>query len=171
MYGLGWPYEMLNCSALGGAAVRLVQSEARNAIRARQNTLARVAKFIVGYAVAKGMEKELIPANYDDEWYNWQFNFGPLLTVDNGYEAEADRKGLLLGTNTLEQVAAKNGEDWYELRDQTSKEVTDLLTRAQKIATQFNISMDKALDLLSQRSANPVSTALPVEQTDSTPHK
>ncbi len=160
MYGLGWPYEMLNATEIGGASVRLVQSEARNSIHSRQTTLARVAKFVVSYAVATAMENGLIPTNYNDSWFNWNFKYGELLTVDAGYEAEADRKGLLLGTTTLEDIAAKHGEDWYDIREQTTKEVDDLLTRAQALATKFNIPMNQALSLLTQRSPNEAASTI-----------
>ncbi len=161
MYGIGWPYEMLNAKEIGGASVRLVQSEARNAISARQTTLARVAKFVVAFAVATAMKQELIPANYQDAWYNWNFKFGELLTVDAGYEKESDRKGFLLGTNTLEEITAKQGEDWLDVRAQCEKEAYDLLERADRLSKKFNIPFNQALALLQQRSPNEAASSIP----------
>jgi capsid protein len=166
MESIGWPYELLNSKDAGGAAVRLVQQQARIAIRSRQNTLTRASKFIVAYCVAQGMKQGLIPQNYNDEWFNWQFNYGELLTVDNGYEAEANRKDLLLGLTTLEEVTAKKGKDWVEVREQITKETEDLLTRAKDLSTRYAIPMAQALDLLSQRTPNGVPVTIKEDSND-----
>jgi hypothetical protein len=156
LYGLGWPIELLDPSKVGGASVRLIQSLARKSIRSRQNTVERAARFIVAWAVSRAMASEFIPANYQDAWYNFDFTRPASITVDDGNESKADIEGLKIGTHTLSEVTAKEGKDWYEVREQTQKETEDLLTRAQDLSKRYTISFDKALELLSQRGPNPM---------------
>jgi hypothetical protein len=164
LYAVGWPMELLDPSKVGGASVRLIQDLARKSIRSRQNTGEKLARLAVAWAVSKAMELELIPANYEDQWWNWSFTRPASISVDNGNEASADRDGLKLGTTSFSEIAAKKGQDWIETREQIQKETEDLLSRAQGLAKRFDISFDKALDLLSQRGPNPV--AAPVPQVD-----
>jgi hypothetical protein len=163
---LGWPYELLDPIVKNGGAVRLIQDLARQSISDRQVTLERRAQSIISYAIATGMENGIIPQNKDADWLNWRFTRPAKLTVDAGNEASADRDALKLGISTLEEIAAKKGQDWTDLRKQSQIEVIDLLTRAQGISKQFGISLDKAIDLLSQRTPNGIPA--PPQQVDVT---
>jgi hypothetical protein len=153
LYSIGWMQEMLDASKIGGAAVRLVQDLARKSVAQRQVTIERRAKLIVNFAIAKAMNLGFIPQNNGD-WFKWTFTKGGVITVDNGNEASADREGFKLGTVTLSEMSSKKGVDWYELRDQQQKETEDLLDRAVVISKKYNIGMDAALSLLSQRAPN-----------------
>lgn len=159
LYACGWPVELLDPSKVGGASVRLIQDLARKSISSRQITLQRRAKWIINYAVAKAMAAGIIPQNNVD-WYSWNFTKAATLIVDNGNEANADREAYKLGTNTLSDISSKGGKDWYELREQQQKETEDLLTRATVLSKKYSITMDGALNLLSQRSPNPPPTAM-----------
>jgi Phage portal protein, lambda family len=163
MAAVGWPYELLNPSKIGGASVRLIQDIARQSIADRQQTLERRARAMVAYALSVAMEEGFISKNNDPDVFNWKFTKPAKLSVDNGNEASADRDGYKLGTNTLAEISSKKGEDWFELRNQTEIEVDDLLTRAQKLASKFNITLDNALNLLSQRSANSTPVLPPID--------
>jgi len=154
LYSVGWPVEMMDATKIGGASVRLIQDLARKSIRTRQNTVERAVRFFINYAVATAMANELIPANYNDNWYAWTFTRPASVCVDNGNESSADRDNYKLGTATLAEIAAKKGQDWLELRNQSQKETEDLLDRAKAVSTKYNISLDKALALLSQRTPN-----------------
>lgn len=160
MYSIGWSQEMLDASKVGGASVRLVQDLARKSISSRQASLERRARVIVTYSIAKAMNAGLIPQNNDD-WYSWSFTKGGVICVDNGKEADLDREGYKLGTTTLSEIASKKGQDWTELRVQQQRETEDLLDRATVISKKYNIGMDAALGLLSQRTPNQAPVAQP----------
>lgn len=153
MYSIGWAQELLDPSRIGGSSVRLIQDLTRKTIASRQETLERRAKLIVSYAIAKAMQNGLIPQN-DTDWYKFAFTRGPSLTVDNGNEASADREGFKLGSVTLSEMTSKKGQDWYALREQQQKETEDLLDRATVLSKNYNITIDAALSLLSQRTPN-----------------
>lgn len=163
LYSIGWPVELLNASAVGGASVRLVQDLARKSISSRQITLQKRAKWIVNYAIAKAMNAGFIPQNNVD-WYSWSFTKPGLLSVDNGYELQADREGFKLGVNTLSEISAKKGADWWAIREQQTLETEDLLERATNLSTKYNITMSAALNLLSQRSPNASPVVEPVAE-------
>ncbi len=151
MYSIGWCQEMLDASKIGGASVRLVQDLVRKSIASRQATLDRRAKIIVNYALAKAMNLGIISQNNDD-WYKWSFTKGGVISVDNGHEADADRQGYVMGLSTMSEISAKKGRDWYEIREQQFQETEDLLDRAVLLSKKYNISMQDALVLLSQRA-------------------
>ena len=113
----------------------------------------RRAKVIVNYAVAKAMQAGLISQNNTD-WFKWSFTKGGVISVDNGKESDIDQTNFKLGITTLSEIASKKGLDWYELREQQQKETEDLLGRALEISKKFNISVDSAIALLSQRTPN-----------------
>ena len=62
-------------------------------------------------------------------------------------------------------MTSKKNMDWYELREQQQRETEDLLDRAQILSKKYNIGMDAALSLLSQRAPNqmPVIQNTPIE--------
>jgi hypothetical protein len=153
LFSCGWPIELLDPSKVGGASVRLIQDLARKTIASRQVTLERRARLIVNYAIAMAMKNEFI-SNNEGDWWNWSFTKGSSLTVDNGNEAAADREAFKLGTTTLADIVSKQGKDWQEVRQQSQRETEDLLDRASAVSKKYNISMDAALGLLSQRSPN-----------------
>jgi len=158
MYAIGWPQELLDPSKIGGASVRLVQDLVRRVIADRQDLIARRARLIVNYAVAKAMKEGILPTNNLD-WYKWSFTRGAALTVDNGNEQNALREGYKLGTNTLQDIASMRGVDWYEMRNQSQKETEDLITRAQALSKKYSLPFQVCLELLSQRSPNPQALA------------
>src|SRR6185503_14363138 len=135
---IGWPQELLDPSKIGGASVRLVQDLVRRVIADRQDLIARRARLIVNYAVAKAMKEGILPTNNLD-WYKWSFTRGAALTVDNGNEQNALREGYKLGTNTLQDIASMRGVDWYEMRNQSQKETDDLITRAQALSKKYSL--------------------------------
>lgn len=154
LYSAGWPVELLDPSKLNGGAVRLIQDLARKSIASRQITLERRAKLIVNYAVAKAMNTGVLPQNNAD-WYSWNFTKAGVIQVDLGNEAKADRESYKLGVSTLSDISSKKGQDWFELREQQYLETEDLLTRATALSKKYDITLDSALNLLSQRTPNP----------------
>lgn len=163
LYAIGWPIELADPSKVGGASVRLIQDLARKSIKSRQATGDRFAKWAVPWVLSVAMENDLLPKNYNDDWWSWNFTKPALITVDNGNEAAADRESLRIGTASMSEVTAKRGGDWYELRQQIEIETADLLERAKRLSEEHNITYDKALELLTQRGSSPTAKASPVD--------
>lgn len=164
----GWFYELNNPEKLGAASNKVIISQAREAIRKRQVTVTKRAKIMVQFAIATAMANGIIPKNYDDTWWDWHFTKPRILSINDSQEEAADRENLKLGSTTLEAIAAKQGYWWKDQREQTTKETEDLIERAVALTVKFpQISLDKALSLLSQRTPNeaPLATA-PQEEPD-----
>ncbi len=128
---VGWCFDLLDPSAIGGASVRAIQDQARNSVLHRQKTLLRRAKRCVQYAVAMAMRRGLIPQNRDgDDFMRWGFSRPAQLTVDAGYDEQADRENMLLGTLPMASVCQKRGRWWVEVRQQRYKENVNLIEHA-----------------------------------------
>lgn len=159
LYSIGWPSEIVSgAHKIGGASVRLIQDLVRKTITKRQNVLERRARTIVLYALAVAMDIGVLPKTKD--FTNWNFTKGNLLTVDGGNEAKSDIENYKLGISTLSDLISKQGKDWYQVRNQTQKEVEDLIDRAQQISTSKNVPFAVAIELLRQASPNPTSLSL-----------
>jgi hypothetical protein len=158
MYSIGWPQEMIDASRVGGASVRLIQDLARRTVASRQAIIERRAKLIVSYAIAKAIKLGIIPPS--DEWFKWGFTKGAQITVDAGNENKSDLENLKIGTTTMAEICSKRGQDWYEVRSQSQREVQDLIGRARDLAKTNNLPFETCLTLLSQTTPNasPVST-------------
>src|SRR5690606_34699108 len=76
----------------------------------------------------------------------------PKVTIDIGREGENNRRDMLLGSRTLEKDTGEQGEDWQDVREQTEKELRDLLQRAKGISEEFGVDIREALSWMSQRS-------------------
>ncbi len=122
---LDWPYELWDGSKTGGADTRLRVVKAMRATEDKQIWLGHVATRQVGYAVAKAIKLGLLPPC--DDWWNWDFQVPAKLSVDAGYEADAERDDYKLGFTTLAQVVGKRGKDWQEVIRQKVKERKFLL--------------------------------------------
>ncbi len=131
MNALGWFHELADPSQLRGAGVRMIQDQARHSIAARQRTLKHRAKRAVQFAVAKAMERGLISENHDGmDALKWGFNLPAQLTVDSGYDEQADQENLALGTTTLAAICEKKGRWWEEIRAQRVRENFNLIDAA-----------------------------------------
>ena len=75
--------------------------------------------------------------------------------------AEYLKEEYKLGFVTLKDVAARRGKWWEEEREQAEAETDDLLMRGRRLAEKHGITIEAALSLLQQRSANP-----PADMTD-----
>lgn len=155
LLAVGWFYELVDPSKIGGASVRLIQDEARASIRYRQKTIRKRAKRAVTYAVALGMKNGFIPRNEAD-WWKFDFELPAQLTVDAGYDRQADVEDLKLGLTTKAAVGAKSGRWWEDTDAQRDREFDALLTRAQAHADKFGLPLEYVLDRLEQRNPNPV---------------
>lgn len=154
LLAVGWFYELLDPSKIGGASVRLIQDQARVSVRNRQKTIRKRAKRAVTYAVALAMKNKLIPRN-DGDWHKWDFELPGQITVDAGYDRQADVEDLKLGLTTKATIGAKSGKWWEDIDAQRDREFAALLTRAKVHADTFNLSLEYVLDRLEQRNPNP----------------
>lgn len=164
LLAVGWFYELTDPSKIGGASVRLIQDQARASVRQRQKTIRKRAKRAVTYAIALAMKNKLIPRN-DLDWWKFDFELPAQITVDAGYDRQADVEDLKLGLTTKATIAAKSGKWWEDTDAQRDREFDALLTRAKQHADKFNLPLDYVLDHLEQRNPNPA----PLVATDPQP--
>jgi len=161
---LGLPANWKNLHKEGGATLRAALIRAQYRFLILQGLLAdRFCTRVRNWVVAKGAKRGDLPPIPNDWWRHiWK---GPAhLTADIAKVNKENREDLKFGVRTLEQDASEAGDDWIEIRDQTEKEVNDLLTRAKKLAAAHNIDLKMALELLSQRSPNPQTLAAPAPE-------
>lgn len=152
-YALGWPYEFYDAMSRGKANLLLVMELVQPIIERRQALLQKVASRIDRWRVAKAIKSGELP--YSPDWLKISHTPPEQMTVDRGYSAEIDRQDYILGFSSLRRVAARRGERWRQLRDEQAEEVDDLLTRAKETSAKFGITIELALSLLQQRTANP----------------
>ena len=155
LYAVGWPYELIDPSKVGGASVRAIQNQARTSIRARQKTIRKRALRCVQYAIAVAMKHGRI-SRTTDAWWRWDFETPALLTVDEGHDHKADVENVRAGFMTESEFTAKRGKWWEDVRQGRKREVEQILADARELATEYKITMGSAVDLLYQRSPNPV---------------
>ena len=160
MDSIGWPLYRLDKK--GGAVVRSDQELFRSTVISRQSTLWPAAKLAINFAVTNAMQLGMIPQTNGD-WWNWDFVYPSLFSVDQGYERAADINDFKLGLKTLDDISAVQGKRWLDIRSQVQVETEDLLKRASVLAKQYNITLDYAINLLSQRTPNPAPLP-PVQQ-------
>jgi capsid protein len=112
--GIPWP-QSLSWQATGqGTAERRDIEQARRTVKDRQSTLMVLAKRCVGYATAKLIKLGRIAAS--DDWWRWDFNMPPVLTIDDGRMAKAQielwRAGLISDGDILADMG-KDEEDYW----------------------------------------------------------
>ena len=153
--GLGVPFEFLwNPTEAGGATQRAVLAKAQRKFGERASLLdEKLNKRVWGWVISKAIKRGDVRPSAD--WWRVRWQHPKKITVDVGREAKENREDYKLGLKTLADDAGERGLDWQEIRQQTELENVDLIHRAKRIADQENISLDLALSLMSQRSANP----------------
>jgi len=163
LYAVGWPYELIDPSKVGGASVRAIQNQARTAIRSRQKTIRKRAMRCIQYAVAKAMQTGRLPQNNAD-WWRWDFETPALLTVDEGHDHKADVENVRSGFMTEAEFTSKRGKWWEDVRQGRKREVERILSDAAELAARYGITTGEAVDLLYQRSPNPMPISKSSEQ-------
>ncbi len=160
MAAVGWFYELVYLKESGRAASRSVCELANESIWRQQSLGMKRTWRAVRYALAKGMKNGFIPRNPDprDAYFNWDFGMPKPLSVDAGNDEQADRENLKLGTTTKAIIAQKKGFYGPDIQRQRKREILQNAADAAEIVSQTSgkVTFDKALDLLEQRSANPV---------------
>jgi len=168
---LGWFYELLDPSKIGGASVRLIQDQARTSIASKQRALKRRAKREVLFALSVAMERGWVPRNRAGfDWMQWEFNYPAVLTVDQGYDDQSDVNKMMLGIIPKNRLCQKMGL-WNEDVDAAQlDEKKRLITNARELQVAANaaakdpgdkITLRECIDLLyrdTQQGRYPYST-------------
>jgi hypothetical protein len=158
---LGWPYALLDASAISRAPTRMEASKANNSISDRQTIEEiRTIRFCQ-YAVAKGMDLGRIPRNDAGiDPYKWGVGFPAQLSIDAGNDATAALNNLRMGLTNERIEAAKSGYIAKHILRQREKEIAAKLQAADR-AVKFvktlgypNFSFEQALSLFYQPSPN-----------------
>lgn len=160
---LDLPYEFVwDSSAMGGPSQRFVLVKAGRRFKQRQNMMInRCMDDIHRYVVAKAIKKGFLNKKPEWRFVDWA---GPrAIGIDAGREAQQNREDIKLGIRTHKEDAEERGIDWQDERLQTELEADDLLTRAERLSKKFNISIEAAMNLISQRTPNANSMGTPLE--------
>ena len=165
---LGWFIELVTPSKLSGTSVRLIQDQARKLIVWRQQTIERRAKAIVQYGLAVAMQSGLIPKTDNKTWMRWTFNKPSELTVDSGYDNQAQIESLKMGIATKSEICSRRGKDWKDVSEQTEKELRDLFDRAKKLATDYSMTEAEAREWLSKREIDVITPVPDKEDNEQT---
>lgn len=169
MYAICWFYDLLNPASLRGACVRMIQDQARATIFSRQTHLKKRARRAVRYAVARAMQSGRIPKNYDGlDWTKWTFNLPAQLTVDSGYDQQADQQNEKIGSTTLASITEKSGRFWKDIRRQRVEEGKNKLAAAKELVEEAKemgetLTFREALDMIGSHAAHSVAERIEEE--------
>lgn len=162
LQAINWPVELTyDASKIGGASLRMVMEVAQTTVEKYQAIAQKIATRIDAWRIAKAVKAGELPANPD--WWKFSHQTPEELTADKGYSSQVDREEYKLGLVTLKDLAARRGKWWEEERAQQEKETDDLLNRAGALASRHGITIEAALSLMQQRSANPPAMMTPQE--------
>jgi hypothetical protein len=160
---VGWAYELIYLNESGRAATRLVVDLGNQSIWKHQRLGLRRTWRATRYALAKAMKNGFLSRNADarDAYFAWDFGLPKPLSVDAGNDEQADRENLKIGTTNKALIAQKNGRYWEEIQRQRKLEIIVTAADAAEIetATKGKVTFERAMDLLEQRSPNPVQPA------------
>ena len=157
LQAVGLPPNWKNLHREGGATLRAALIRAQYRFLELQNLLkdrelSRIRNWVVAKAAKRG---DISPLPTD--WWKHVWRGPAHLTADIAKVSKENREDIKFGTRTPQQDAAENGDDWREIRDDITEAADDLLGRAATLAKKHNVPLAMALELLSQRSPNPVS--------------
>lgn len=172
---IGWPMEFYDSKGVGGAALRLVMEIAQPTIERLQAIDQKVAAAIDGWKVAKSIKAGELP--FDPDWWKWAHLPPEEMTADKGWSAQIDREDYKLGFTSLNRVARRRGIGrGRDLIAERRDEAAEFLAAAAKAAKDHNaanpempITIDAALALLRQASANPPTNNAQPAQTEAQP--
>jgi len=161
---VGWFIELLDLSSTGRAPTRVLCELANQSIWSRQRTQYRRWKRAIGFAVMKQQKRGGFSTRNEDtvDALSWEPGLPKPLSVDAGNDAHADREALKLGLTTKAIIAQKwHGMHYRSMDAQRAMELRETLLAAEMLAKEHDwLSKDRALELLEQRSPNPVSTRI-----------
>lgn len=162
LYALGWHLALISPNSIGSYAARVMESQVQQMISTRQQTLKRIAKLYCVASIARAIDTGIIPQpkNNSSDWRNIDFSMPPEFQIDSYYGAQTSMQQWQTGNASLQQITAKQGIDWINLRNQRENEADDALLRADRLSKKWNISLERALDLITKQTTN----ALPKQE-------
>lgn len=107
-----WRVEMLDPTALRGAATRAFQDQINTAIAEEFSTIEAPAVRVVGYFVAKLTQLGIIPAH--PEWSSWTIAPPPWFEVDRA-SARLDLEDVAAGRTPMSVLHARDGHTTVEV--------------------------------------------------------
>jgi hypothetical protein len=135
--GIPWPYELAwDPSALGGANIRMVLSQAERAVQDRQELIFPLARKQVSYACAKAIQLGIMP--YSGDFMKWSFTFPPRVGVDYGREKAQDLADYFAGIQNLTSILESQGDTIEEHLEERAQEVV----LRNEIAAKYGIDVD-----------------------------
>ena len=138
---LGWPYPLLDASAVSRAPTRLETNKANNSIAERQSIQEIRSVRFFQHAIALGMKNGRIPRNDAGiDPYKWGVGFPAQMSVDAGNDVTAALNRLKMGLTNERIEAAKEGYVARKIRRDREKEVKQLMEAADR-ATKFAKSL------------------------------
>jgi hypothetical protein len=153
LVGLQWGYEQVVESTLSGAAVRRDITKCQRAVEDRQQAMLPFWLREVQWATACAIKIGILLQSV--EWWMFEPQLPLKMSADAFRDADADAKSYVLGTTTLQALAAKEGNFWKDIRIQREKEALDLLNRARNVMTANpELSLNDCINLLEQRTPN-----------------
>lgn len=107
--GIPWPVAMVWSATGQGTAERKEIELARRTVKDRQATLRVVAKRCIGYATQK--LKKLGRIGESGDWWRWDFNMPPVITIDDGRISKAMLELWRAGVISDEDILSDLGKD------------------------------------------------------------
>lgn len=153
--GYGLPFEFVwDLAGANAASQRAVLAKSQRVFDERFDMLERFNNRVWFWVMAKAIKRgDVKPV---DDWWKVRWQQPKRITVDVGRESKENREDVKMGLKTRQADAGERGEDWEENAIQIERETEDLLMRAQRLSQRHSVPLETALNLLSQRSPNPI---------------
>jgi hypothetical protein len=163
--GLPWSYAFCrNSSEKGGADMRVEMGKVNLITKAQFARLWTIAHHKCSYALACEVAKGTLPPG---EWWDLDFPAPPEMTADVWKQYQEDRENYIIGHETMQNIAARRGQLWTDIRDQHDLEEDDKYQRVETITAAHKERMQvlgleeealefrEVLQSYDQRSPNP----------------
>lgn len=153
--GLGLPYEFVwDASKVNGTSQRFILKAAERRFEEFQQMLkGRLLDRLWFYVVGDAINRGILPPVKGWSKVDWQ-NKSAMITVDVGRESREDRADVLAGLRSRRTHFAEQGKDYAREADQIEMEADDLLKRAKKLQDKHGVTLELAIALLEQQTAN-----------------
>ncbi len=164
--GIPWPD--YNWKSKGqGTAERNAIEMARRTIKDRQGSLRVLARRCIGYATQK--LKNLGRIGESEDWWRWEFNMPPVLTIDDGRMSKAQvelwRAGLISDEDILSDMG-KDSEDYWPRKFDNAVKKEQAFEAAQE---RGSVTLDpRYKGMFTPNDMNAPQQDRPMEETDPT---
>lgn len=136
----------LDPQAVGGAPMRVIVAKINQVLKKRRKTVEKACNRVDGYGISKAIKLGDLPEDVD--WWKWEYQGPGDVTADAKYDSDVGLQETAQGFSTRKIQAAKRGQYWEELDKQREAEARSDLQRAQRLATEFKITIQEALVIL-----------------------